>query len=98
MSPASAPMQAAAHGRTYPAAGVTVASPATAPVSAPVIDGLFSRIHPTTSQVIMATDPAMSVLTKAVADTPLAASALPALKPNQPNHNRPVPSATKAML
>ena len=31
----------------------------------------------------------MSVLTKACAATPLAASAEPPLKPNQPNHNKP---------
>ena len=50
------------------------------------------------SQVHIAIEPAMSVLTKACAATPLAASAEPPLKPNQPNHSRPVPSATKAML
>ena len=29
---------------------------------------------------------------------PLAASALPALKPNQPNHSRPAPSRTNGTL
>ena len=46
----------------------------------------------------MAMEPAMSVLTNACAAMPLAASAEPPLKPNQPNHRRPVPRATKAML
>ena len=40
----------------------------------------------------------MSVLTKAWAATALAASAEPALKPNQPNQSNPVPSPTKATL
>ena len=48
--------------------------------------------------VHIAIEPAMSVLTKACAATPFAASAEPALKPNHPNHNRPVPSATNATL
>ena len=40
----------------------------------------------------------MSVLTNACAAMPLAASAEPPLKPNQPNHNNPVPRPTKATL
>ena len=75
-----------------------MANPATAPVSAPVIDGLPSRIQAAANQVSMATEPAMSVLTKAVAARLFAPSAEPPLKPNQPNHNSPVPRATKAML
>src|SRR5439155_5171104 len=74
------------------------ASPATAPVNAPTRLGLPSRFHEMNSHVHMATEPAMSVLTKACAATPFAASAEPPLKPNHPNHSRPVPKATKATL
>ena len=45
-------------------------------------------------QVTIASEAAMSVLTKAIAANPLAPSALPPLKPNQPNHNKAAPSAT----
>jgi len=54
--------------------------------------------HEIASQVHIATDAAMSVLTNACAAMPLAASAEPPLKPNQPNHNNPVPRPTKATL
>src|SRR5215831_714611 len=91
-------MTTAAHGGTYPAAGVTVARPATAPVSAPVMLGLPSRHHASASQVTIPAAAAVLVFTKATAATPLAASALPPLKPNQPNQSSPAPSATKGML
>src|SRR5881396_2306615 len=74
------------------------ARPATAPVNAPTRLGFPSRHHVIASQVHIAMEPAMSVLTNACAATPFAASADPALNPNQPNHSRPVPSATKATL
>ena len=38
------------------------------------------------------------MFTNANAATPFAASALPALKPNQPNHRRPAPRATYGTL
>lgn len=38
------------------------------------------------------------MLTIAIAATPLAASAEPALKPNQPNHSSPEPSITSGRL
>ncbi len=78
----------------YPAAGVTVAKPATAPVSAPIMLGLPSWIQEMNSQVIIASEPAISVFTQAVAAIPLACSALPPLNPNHPNQSKPVPSAT----
>src|SRR6266849_1492886 len=88
----------AAQGGTNPAAGVTVARPATAPVSAPVMLGFCSRHQVSASQVTIAAAAAVLVLTKATAATPLAASALPPLKPNQPNQRRPAPSATNGTL
>src|SRR3954454_13246366 len=74
------------------------ASPATAPVNAPTRLGFPSRSHEIAGHVHIAIEPAMSVFTKAGAATPFAASPDPALKPNQPNHRRPVPSATNATL
>src|SRR5258706_12584666 len=91
-------MMTAAQGGTYPAAGVTVARPATAPVSAPVTLGLCSRHQVSASQVTIAAAAAVFVLTKATAASPLAASALPPLKPNQPNQSKPAPSATNGTL
>ena len=49
-------------------------------------------------QVIIADAEAIVVAAKAKAAVALAANADPALKPNQPNHNIPVPSNTKAVL
>ena len=74
------------------------ASPATAPVKAPTTLGLPVRHQLMAVQVHMATEAAMSVLTKAWAAMPLAASAEPPLKPNQPNQKSPVPRPTKATL
>src|ERR1035441_1413752 len=87
-----------AHVGTKPAQGVTQASPATAPVKAPTMLGFPELHHEMASHVHIATDAAMSVLTNACAATALAASAEPPLKPNQPNHNNPVPRPTKATL
>src|SRR6478672_10992440 len=98
MEPASRPTKNAAHVGMYPAAGVMQARPATAPVNAPTRLGFPSRHHEMVSQVHIAIDPAMSVLTNACAATPFAASADPALNPNHPNHSSPVPRATNATL
>src|SRR5579862_3830713 len=98
MLPARKPMTKEAHVGTYPAQGVMQASPATAPVNAPMMLGFPDRHQLIAVHVHIATDAAMSVLTNACAAIPLAASADPALKPNQPNHSNPVPSPTKATL
>ena len=41
---------------------------------------------------------AMLVLAKEITESKLAPKAEPALKPNQPNHSRPVPKITKGIL
>src|SRR6478672_1497183 len=84
-------------GETYPAAGVIVASPATAPVSRPTKVGRLSSDHPTTSQVIAANEAATSVLRNASAVTESTRNSLPALKPYQPNQSKPVPRATSGI-
>ena len=91
-------MMTAVVGETYPAAGVIVANPATAPVSRPRNLGLRSRIQATISQATAANDAATSVFRNAVPVTESTRISLPALKPYHPNHNSPVPKATSGML
>src|SRR5579864_4893242 len=83
---------------TYPAAGVIVARPATAPVRRPTKCGFLAYHHSTNSHVMAANDAAMSVLRNAIAVTSSTLSSLPALKPYHPNQSRPVPSAMNGML
>src|ERR1022692_2165903 len=91
-------MTIAAHGGTYPDAGVIAASPATAPAAIPTPVGLPRRHHSTAIQASIAVEPPSWVLTSAEVATDPAESALPALKPNQPNHKIPAPSSTSGML
>src|SRR5580704_13132424 len=98
MTPATKPMMTAVVGETYPAAGVTVASPATAPVSRPRNLGFFSLNHATIIQATAVDEAAKSVLRNAVAVTESTRISPPALKPYHPNHSRPVPRATSGML
>src|SRR6185312_6036838 len=83
---------------TKPAAGVMVASPATAPVSSPTNFGFLAMVHSKISQVIAANDAATSVLRNANPVTALTSNALPALKPYHPNQSKPVPIAISGML
>src|ERR1051325_8213707 len=98
MNPATAPMTIAAIGVTKPAAGVIATSPATAPEAAPSTVGLPREDHSVNIQPRAAAAAAVLVVMKACAASPLAASALPALKPNQPNHRRLAPSTVKGRL
>ena len=75
-----------------------VPRPATIPVTTPSTLGLPNFSH---SASIHASDPAAAdkcVAIIAMPALPLAASALPALKPNQPTHNMPAPVTTVVML
>ena len=96
--PAASPTTAAPRVLTVPQEGVIATSPATTPEAAPNVVGLPSRMRSTESQPSMPRQPATRVLRKIAAAVPLAASAEPALKPNQPNHSRPTPSSTKGRL
>src|ERR1700737_2753725 len=87
-------MRIDAAGVTYPAAGVIATRPATAPAVAPTTLGTPLCAHEIVSQVSAAIAAAVLVLTNALTAKPLAASALPALKPNQPNHSSAQPSTT----
>src|SRR5216683_2270175 len=83
-SPAAVPITNAPGMPTLPAAGVMATKPATAPEAAPSIEGLPLNIHSKNIQESTAHAVARYVLMKASAAMPLASSALPALKPNQP--------------
>src|SRR5947209_12135749 len=77
---------------TYPDAGVIATSPATAPAAAPRTLGAPLCSHETVIHVSAAIAAAVFVTTKALAASPPEESALPALKPNQPNHSSDAPS------
>src|SRR5919198_36338 len=81
-------------GATNPEAGVIATSPATAPAAAPSTLGepLCSQL--TVIQVMDAIAVARWVTTKALVASAPEATALPALNPNQPNHNSDAPRTT----
>src|SRR2546421_10999176 len=91
------PIRQAVAGETYPAAGVIVANPATAPVNKPRNFGFLVVIQSMQSQAIAAKLAARSVLRKATAVTESTRNSLPALNPYQPNQSSPVPSATRGI-
>src|SRR4051794_27269663 len=91
-TPAKNPMISEDIGVTKPAAGVIPTSPATAPAAPPTTLGRPWRIQLAVTQANAAIAAAICVLTKAAVARPFAPSALPALKPNQPNHSKPAPS------
>src|SRR5208337_1985846 len=88
----------AAMGVTYPAAGVIATRPATAPETNPSELGLPPWAHETSSHAIAATAVAVLVVTKALTARPFAATALPALNPNQPNHRSTAPRIDHGIL
>src|SRR5437899_5207099 len=98
MVPATAPITIAAIGVTKPAAGVIATSPATAPEAAPRTVGLPREFHSVSIHPRAAAAVAVFVVVKACAASPLAASALPALKPNHPNQSRLAPMTVMGRL
>src|SRR5206468_7230529 len=97
-TPPAMPIQIAEMGPTKPEAGVMATSPATAPLAAPSTVGLPRPSHSAPIHDSAAADVAVLVATKALVASPLAASALPALNPNQPNHRSAAPTRTNGML
>src|SRR4051794_22523937 len=90
--PAPRPMMIDAVTFTYPDAGVIATSPATAPAAAPSTLGRPWCAQLTVIQVRAAIAAAVLVTTKALVASAPAETALPALKPNQPNHSSDAPS------
>src|ERR1700737_2880311 len=76
---------------TKPEAGVIATRPATAPAAAPRTLGWRLCHQLTVIQVKAAMAVAVLVTTKALVARPPAATALPALNPNQPNQSRQAP-------
>src|SRR5262245_9503637 len=97
-TPAARPMSIAGNGVTNPDAGVMATRPATAPEIAPSALGRPRVIHSAASQPIVAVAAAKYVATNALAASPFDASALPALKPNQPTHRRHAPMKLRTRL
>src|SRR3954469_9049998 len=85
-------------GPMKPAAGVTATRPTTIAVAAPTAVGLPERRMSRNVQTTSVAAGASIVVVNASAAIPLAASALPALNPNQPNQSTPAPSSVKGTL
>ena len=98
IAPAPNPIMIAGIAPTKPAAGVMATRPATAPVAAPTALGFPATHQDSINQVTIAVAAAVFVTTKAFTAVASAANALPALKPNHPNHSRLAPSTTIGTL
>src|SRR6266702_7562572 len=98
MTPATTPMITAGVGPTKPDAGVIATNPATAPDAIPRTLGLPLTIHSANIQPIAAAAVAICVAAIAIPARPSAATADPALKPNQPTHRSDAPISVKVKL
>ena len=87
-----------AHIGTNPAPGVIATNPTTAPVAAPNIVGFPCSIFSISNQESNPIAAEVLVVIKACTASELAPRALPALKPNQPNHKSAAPKTTKGIL
>src|SRR3954470_327649 len=97
-TPAATPMMIDEPGSTKPEAGVIATSPATAPETAPSTEGLPLAIHSANIQPRAAAAVAICVTAMAMPARPLAPTAEPALKPNQPTHSSEAPITAYARL
>ena len=79
---------------TKPEAGVMATNPTTAPIAIPTAEGLPLMSQSISIQLTAAAAAAKFVTTSAETARSFAASALPALNPNQPNHSSAAPSST----
>src|SRR6185295_5011743 len=85
-------------GPTNPAAGVIATRPTTIAVAQPTAVGRFVRTASSSVHTTSVPAGASIVEVNASAAIPLAASALPALKPNHPNQRTPAPSSVNGTL
>ncbi|MNQ96881.1 hypothetical protein D3C85_1125020 [compost metagenome] len=79
---------------TKPAPGVMATKPTTAPIQKPNTEGFLPRATSKNIQAKPAAPAAVLVVKNAETAKLPALKAEPALKPNQPNHNKPVPINT----
>src|SRR5262245_50556536 len=91
-------MITAEEGSTNPHAGVITTSPATAPEQKPRMLGFPRSSHSAIAHANDATAVASVVVVNALAATPSAATALPALNPYHPTQSIPVPTMHRTML
>src|SRR5215471_19167278 len=98
MTPAAMPITSEPTGPTKPEAGVIATRPATAPVQMPITVGLPRMANSTNIQVSAAVAVAICVTVMAMPACMLAATAEPALKPNQPTHSSEAPMKVSTML
>ena len=82
----------------YPEAGVTVANPATIPVTIPIKDGLPNLFHSINIQTNAAVAAEICVTNIAIPAFPLAPNADPALNPNQPTQSIAAPIIVRTGL
>src|ERR1700677_4062671 len=92
------PMITAAEGLMNPEPGVTATRPATAPEAIPSTLGLPLVAHSVNIQASAAVAVAICVVAKAMPARPSAATAEPALKPNQPTHSSEAPITVRVRL
>src|SRR5687768_2263068 len=97
-TPAAAPITNAPIGPAVPEAGVIATRPATAPEAIPSTLGLPWLNHSQIIQPSAAAAVAIWVTAIAIPAVPFAATADPALKPNQPTHNIAAPTRVKPRL
>src|SRR3954463_2573398 len=93
-----APSAMALIGLMKPAAGVIATSPTTIAVAPPTAVTLWFRVMSSSVQTTSVPIGARNVVVNASAADGLAASALPALKPNHPNQRSPAPSSVNDTL
>jgi hypothetical protein len=98
MTPAAMPMISAPIGPTKPEAGVIATRPATAPDRMPSTLGLPWLGHSANIQASAAAPVAIWVTAIAMPARPSAASAEPALKPNQPTQSNDAPIVVSVRL
>src|SRR5687768_7749086 len=94
MIAATTPMNILCGMATKPAAGVMATRPTTAPIQNPSTEGFLPFSTSKNIQARPAAAAAVLVVAKAETANELAPNADPALKPNQPNHSKPVPIST----
>src|SRR5262245_66650223 len=85
-------------GPRKPEAGVIATKPATAPEAAPSIVGFPFSIHSKNIHASVAAAAAVFVATNALTARPFAATAEPALNPNQPTHSSDAPITVNGRL
>mmetsp|Transcript_9057 Transcript_9057/g.29752 ORF Transcript_9057/g.29752 Transcript_9057/m.29752 type:complete len:274 (+) Transcript_9057:154-975(+) len=98
MMPLQMPMRRAPTGPTNPAAGVTAARPATAPVQMPTSETLPVSARSWSVHTAAATDADTWVATHAKAASAPATTAEPPLNPNHPTQSIPVPRQVRTRL